>query len=43
MQKNESTVNPSRKQNTVVNRSKFPNLSVKVFGIFLWEIGAIFG
>ena len=43
MQKNENAVNPSRKQDTVVNRSKFPNLSVKVFGIFFGEIGAIFG
>ena len=43
MQKNESAVNPSRKQDTVVNRSKFPNLSVKVLGIFFGEIGAIFG
>jgi len=43
MQKNESTVNPSRKQDTVVNGSKFPNLSVKMFGIFFGEIGAIFG
>ena len=43
MQKNESAVNPSRKQDTVVNRSKFPNLSVKVFGIFFGEIGAVFG